>query len=212
MRRSAGGAVARAGRGRESHRLSGAAREPGSDRGRGEPAVNSNGTRAALAQRTRAGARAVRSDRDRLPAGAQHPDRQCSGRSRLGRDPDAVRVYALEGLSSLVRTIEQIRATVNPRSKSRASCARCSIRETISARGQRAAHPAFWRARVPHADSAQYPPRRGAELWSLGPGARPGLARRAGVLALAGEMLRRDDEAHASASRPVSALDAPLAS
>ena len=40
--------------------------------------------------------------------------------------------YALEGLSALMSTIDQIRAAVNPRSRSKASCARCSIRETTS--------------------------------------------------------------------------------
>ena len=40
--------------------------------------------------------------------------------------------FALEGLSALVQTIDQIRASANPRSRFTAFCARCSIRGTTS--------------------------------------------------------------------------------
>ena len=104
--------------------------------------------------------------------------------------------YALEGLSALVATIEQIRATANPATRDRGHSAHhVRSAEQSRQRGQRAADDAFRREGVSHRRPAQYPARRGAELrqdrcWQHDPDSRGALA----YLALAGEMLRREEE------------------
>ena len=40
--------------------------------------------------------------------------------------------YALEGLSDLVQTVKKVRAHLNPRSRSKGCCARCTTRATRS--------------------------------------------------------------------------------
>ena len=90
--------------------------------------------------------------------------------------------YALEGLSALLSTIEQIRAAVNPGAGDRRHPAH-DVRpaEQSRERGERAAHHAFRRQGVPHDHPAQCPARRGAVVRQARAAARQGIARRAGV-------------------------------
>ena len=88
--------------------------------------------------------------------------------------------YALEGLSALMGTIEQIRASVNPDLRARGHPAH-HVRPAQQPveRGVRAADHALRRQGVPHRDPAQRAPRRGAELRQGRHVPRQGFARRA---------------------------------
>jgi chromosome partitioning protein len=90
--------------------------------------------------------------------------------------------YALEGLSALVGTIEQIKASVSPNLEIEGILRtmfdpRNNLANEVSS--QLIAH--FRRQGVPHHRAAQRAAGRGAVLRQAGPAARQGLARRAGV-------------------------------
>ena len=116
--------------------------------------------------------------------------------------------YALEGLSSLVATIEQIRATANPtRSRSKAFCAPCTTRGTISrmeVSAQLMMHfgDNVFRTVVPRNIRLAEAPSFGKPALVHDPDSRGALA----YLALAGEMLRREEIGHAATPRSAGGL------
>ena len=153
-------------------RAVGAADQSGPDRGRGATADFGGERRE---QRLRAGARAdprqLRSDADRLSAGAEHADRQRAGSRRQRADSDAVRVLRARGT---------VRARGDHRADPRDRQSRLEIegilrtmydpRNNLGGRSRRAADHAFRRQRVPHRRAAQRQARRGAELRQAGAG------------------------------------------
>ncbi len=103
--------------------------------------------------------------------------------------------YALEGLSALSATIEQVRDAVNPGLHIEGILRtmfdpRANLSTEVSAQLMQQLR----RYRVPHGDSAQCAPGRGAVLRPSGAAARQGFARRAGLSGAGREMLRREDE------------------
>ena len=90
--------------------------------------------------------------------------------------------YALEGLSALVGTIEQIKASVNPDLEIEGILRTMfDPRNNLVERGLQPADRALRRQGVPHHRAAQRAAGRGAVLRQAGPAARQGLARRAGL-------------------------------
>ncbi len=112
--------------------------------------------------------------------------------------------YALEGLSSLVGTIEQIQAMVNPALEiegilrtmfdPRNNLANEVSAQLISHFGER-----VFRTIIPRNIRLAEAPSFGRPVLAHDPDSRGALA----YLALAGEMLRREDEAHVAAAAPV---------
>ncbi len=117
--------------------------------------------------------------------------------------------YALEGLSALVATIEQIRATANPKLALEGILrtmfdARSNLANEVSAQllmhfGEQVFHTC-----VPRNVRLAEAPSFGKPALAHDPESRGALA----YLALAGEMLRREDEGRAAARAPDPALPA----
>ena len=90
--------------------------------------------------------------------------------------------YALEGLSALVGTIEQIKASVSPELEIEGILRTMfDPRNNLANEVQQPAHRAFRRQGVPHHRAAQRAARRGAVVRQARPAARQGFARRAGL-------------------------------
>jgi chromosome partitioning protein len=88
--------------------------------------------------------------------------------------------YALEGLSALLSTVDQIKAAVNPELEVEGILRTMfDPRNNLANEGERAAPHAFRRQGVPHHHPAQHPPRRGALLRQARAVPRQGIARRA---------------------------------
>ena len=145
--------------------------------------------------------RRLRLHPDRLPAVAvaAHAERACAADAVL--IPMQCEYYALEGLSDLVQTVKKVRAHLNPRARDRRPAAH-DVRPAQHARaaGLGGARAAFRRQGLSHRDPAQHAPRRGAEhgmpVLQLDQASKGAQA----YLALAGEMLNRNDvEVHRSA-------------
>ena len=95
--------------------------------------THDGGPRDEAAQCAGAGARSVRRHPHRLSAGAEHADGQCAGRGGQRADADAVRVLRARGaLGAAVDRRADPGRRESRRSRSKASCARCSIRGTTS--------------------------------------------------------------------------------
>jgi chromosome partitioning protein len=106
--------------------------------------------------------------------------------------------YALEGLSSLMQTIEQIRTSINPELEIEGCCAPCSTRATTSRTKCPPADRALRRQGVPYPHSAQYSAGRSPKFRQARAVSRQGVARRA---RLPGAR-RRDDSPRRAAGRP----------
>jgi chromosome partitioning protein len=121
--------------------------------------------------------------------------------------------YALEGLSALVATIEQLRATANPSLAIEGILRtmfdpRNNLANEVSAQLMLHFGEQVFRTVVPRNIRLAEAPSFGKPALAHDPDSRGALA----YLALAGEMLRREDEAHAVASLPGAAPPpAPLA-
>ena len=111
--------------------------------------------------------------------------------------------YALEGLSDLVQTIRRVRANLTRSSRSKACCARCTIRAARSrsmCRRDLQKHfgEKVYRTVIPRNIRLAEAPSYGIPALYLDKASKGAQA----YLALAGEMLRRDEAAGAPAPQP----------
>ncbi len=122
--------------------------------------------------------------------------------------------YALEGLSSLVATIEQIRATVNPKLEIEGLLRtmfdpRNNLANEVSAQLLMHFGERVFRTIIPRNVRLAEAPSFGRPALAHDPDSRGALA----YLALAGEMLRRDEDARAASQPPPESprMTAPIA-